>query len=99
MANKETLGGIDDNYLVDAIWGILIGVGIIILSFISPIFGAIGIPDVSLSIGETGRFLIIVFGASIFETVLFQYILLDFFDNKLKSFNIDLPFVVAVIIV
>lgn len=89
------LKGIDKNWGIDILWGVLFAVGILLITSFGFI-GTIGIPSVPQSVaGDIGRFLIIVFVASIFESFLFYEFILDFFDEK----AINLPYVVASILV
>ena len=91
MRGVNKIVGIDKNWLMDAVIGIIIAVAFFVLGNVFGIVGAIGIPSLPQSlVGDIGAFIIIVIGASVFETVLFQDIILDFFDSKLK-----LPFIVA----
>jgi len=77
--------GIDGNWVFDAFIGVVLAVAFYVIGNIFNIVGAIGVPSLPSSIvSDVGAFIIIVIGASIFETVLFQDILLDFFDSKLK---------------
>jgi len=91
--------GIDSNFITDAIIGASVAGGLILLSFISPFISTIGIPSISQSVsGELGRWLIVVLVASIAEEIFFREFILDFFDNKLKAFGLNLPFFLAAII-
>ena len=90
---KEEIVGIDKNYWTDAFYGVLTFVGIFLLSFIFPGLGTIGIPSVAQSIASaTGRFIVIVGIAPIFETFFFFGIVLFLFYRKMK-----LPFLVSAI--
>lgn len=91
-----TLAGIDRNYWQDLGFGILAGILFIIISVIAPGIGAIGFPSLPQSVTAIGIFLIIIVVAPIFETSVFQDIILDFFDSKLKIFGKGaLPFFLA----
>lgn len=88
--SKESIG-IDDNFYQDALVGFGLGVATIVLSFISPLIGTLGIPNVQSIAGTIGRFIIIVISAPIFEEIFFRGFILDFFDEKFTN----LPFIVA----
>ena len=93
------LRGIDDNWNKDLIIGVLIGLGFMLAGTISPFIGTIGIPNVSQSLaGEIGKYLIVIVGAAIFEEIFFREFILDFFDEKLKGFGMDLPYLIAAVI-
>lgn len=93
------LVGIDSDYGKDALIGIGAGLLFIMISVIAPGIAAIGFPVLPQAIGATGLFLIIVIAAPIFETVIFQDLILDFFDSKLKIFGKKaLPFFIAVLL-
>lgn len=98
FGKKVRLIGIDRNIGVDFLIGIGIGIGIIILTFFN-IIGSFLLPYVPASFTtDLGTFNITVLGAMIMESVLFFMLMINFFDEKLDSWNINLPFVVAVII-
>ena len=89
-----SLAGIDDNWIQDTLIGLGIGGFIFFLLKFVPamsMFLGIGLPSIPLAVGTTSKYLIIVVSAAIFETTVFQDILLDLFDEKLY----DLPFIVA----
>jgi len=89
------LVGIDSNWVFDLFLGMILAIAIFVLGRIFGIIAVIGLPSIPQSVAVTlaGVFIIKVVAASVFETVLFQDIILDFFDSKLK-----LPFLVAAII-
>lgn len=76
--------GIDKNFIQDALIGIGLGIGTIILGSIVPAIGALGIPNVSSVSGIIGKVIIITISAPIFETVLFQGFIMSFFEDKLR---------------
>lgn len=78
------LKGIDNNFVTDALVGLGLGIGTIVLGSFVSFIGAIGIPPVQSIAGTVGRFIIIVPSASIFEEVFFRDLLSDFFKSKLK---------------
>lgn len=91
---KETIVGIDKNMKTDIFIGFLTFIGIYLLSFLIPGIGTIGIPSVSQSIAsETGRFIVIVAIAPIFETFFFFGIVLFLFYDKMKF-----PFLLSAIL-
>ena len=97
---KDTLVGIDKNIGKDSLIGIISAVSFIILGSIFSIISAIGIPSIPASLaGDIGKWLIIVIAASIFETFFFFEFVLDFFDNKLINFGINLSYFFSSIIV
>jgi len=87
------LEGIDDKWGINALIGLGLGVGTIILGQVFSFIGAIGIPPVQSIAGIIGRFLIVVPVASTFEPVFFN----DFFHDLLES-KIGLPRIVAMLI-
>ncbi len=88
--------GVDKNYIQDALYGLGIAVAFILAGKIFPFIGAIGIPTVATSVaGNLGRFIIIVIVAAVSEEIFFREFLLDFFDEKLKAYGLDLPYFVA----
>lgn len=102
MANKIFSGkgtnkivGVDSNMVTDFLIGVLVTIIVYSLSRILGIFAVIGVPSLpqAINFGATGEFIIIVVAAAIFETVLFQEFILDFFDSKLK-----MPFIAAAIL-
>lgn len=91
--------GIDGNYIKDSLIGLAVAIGFIVVGTFSPFISAIGIPSISQSIaGDVGRFIIVVVAASIFEEIFFREFILDFFDEKLKNFGLDLPYFFAALI-
>ena len=91
---KEKIVGINKNLGVDTIYGVLTFAGIYLLSLIFPGIGTIGIPSVTQSIAsETGRFIVIVAIAPIFETFFFFGIVLFLFYEKMKF-----PFLISAIL-
>lgn len=93
---KDTLIGIDKNIGTDFIIGLISAISFIVLGSVFSIIGAIGIPSLSASVaGEIGKWIIIVIGASIFETFFFFEFVLDFWDNKFKNLGFDIPYFLA----
>ena len=94
MKMNSSLIGIDRNYGMDALYGILTFIGIYLLSFISPGLATIGVPNLVQSIAsKTGLFLVVGVLAPIFETFFFFVIVLGIFYQKLK-----LPFFISAIL-
>ena len=91
IGKPGNLVGIDDDFVKDFIVGVLLGVGTIFLSTISPFIGTLGIPNVQSIAGTIGRFTIIVIAAPIFEEILFRDFILDALQSKIANF----PFIVA----
>lgn len=85
MADPNKIFGIDKNWVWDGFLGIMVAVGFFLITRVFGIVGVIGIPSIpaAISVSDLGAFLIIVVAAAIFETVLFQEFILDFFDSKL----------------
>ncbi|MEK6882568.1 MAG: CPBP family glutamic-type intramembrane protease [Nanoarchaeota archaeon] len=87
--------GIDKNIFQDLIIGIVSAIAFIFASLIFPTLSSIGIPYFPQSIAsEAGRWIIVLISAPIFETILFQEFILDFFDEKIGNF----PYIIASII-
>lgn len=94
----ETILGIDKNLLFDFIIGIAIGVGIVLLGKIVGFIGAIGIPiNLTITLDDVGKFIIIVMVAPICEEIFFRQFVLSFFDDKLENLGISLSFFLAAI--
>jgi membrane protease YdiL (CAAX protease family) len=95
IGKKSYIFGISNNYGRDIIFGVCFGVGFILLRQFN-IIGSILIPYVPASITqESGRIIIIVLGAMVIESAIFLGFLVPFFDEKLKEFGINIPFLVA----
>ena len=91
---REKIAGIDKNYWMDSLYGVLTFIGIYLLSFIFPGIGTIGVPSVTQSIAsETGRAIVILALAPVFENFFFFGIVLFLFYDKMK-----LPFIVSAIL-
>lgn len=96
---KQELAGIDKNILTDIVIGTVVGVGILLLGFLVPGVGVIGIPSIPQSLSSTAsKFIVIVVLASVFETFAFFDIILSFFLNKTKRFGLKVPFFIAAIL-
>ncbi|MBU1235063.1 MAG: CPBP family intramembrane metalloprotease [Proteobacteria bacterium] len=76
--------GVDSNWITDIIIGTTSALALLLLSVISPGIATIGIPSVSASISGIGKGIIIIILAPIFETILFQGFINDFFYSKLS---------------
>ena len=100
MVSTEKILGIDSNYLKDFFIGILIGILIIMLGNVFKFVGVIGIPlNLTITLDDLGKFLIIVGVAPIVEEIFFRQFVLSFFDDKIeKNFKIKTPFFVASIL-
>jgi len=99
MGAENDLVGIDKNFITDSIIGLAVGIGLIVLSSITPWIGVIGIPYIQISVaGTIGKYLIIIVVASIAETIFFQEFVLNFFDEKLKDFGINPNYFVAALL-
>ena len=97
MSTQKILG-IDRNFLADFMYGIFIGIAIIILGKIFTFVGAIGIPlNLTISLDDLGRFLIICIVAPITEEIFFRQFVLSFFDDKLENFGIKVNFFFAAV--
>ena len=96
MAKTSDILGIDKNFGKDFLWGLGIGVLILLLGKIFGVVGAIGIPlNLTITLDAVGRWLIIVIVASIVESLFFFQFILSFFDDKLENFGVKVPFFVA----
>lgn len=93
---ENRLVGIGDNWIFDVFLGLGLAVAFYVLGKIFGIVGAIAVPTLpqAINVGEVGEFIVLVVGASIFESILFQDLVLDFFDKKYMNF----PFIMAVIL-
>jgi len=96
MKGENRLVGIDKKWLPDLFLGLALAIAFYVAGKIFGIVGAIAVPTLpnAINVGEVGEFIVLVLGASVFESILFQDIILDFFDKKIKNF----PFVVAVLL-
>lgn len=95
MANKgfNRIVGIDKNFVFDFFLGMGIAIGFYLLGKVFGIFAVVGLPTLPSAFVNPALdtfliyaniFIIYVISASVFETVLFQEFILDFFDSKLK---------------
>jgi|GEM_PF-3907081 membrane protease YdiL (CAAX protease family) len=90
---KTEIVGIHQSWGADLFTGIFTFVGIFVLNFLIPGVGTIGIPSVAQSIASaTGRGVVIVAIAPIFETFFFFGIVLFLFYDKFK-----LPFFLSAV--
>ena len=98
--STEKILGIDSNFIRDAFYGLIIGLVIVFLGNVFGVIGAIGIPlNLTVTLDEIGKFLVIVIVASIVETMFFFQFILSFFDDKVeKNFNIKISFFVAALL-
>ena len=92
----QKIPGINKKILAGVLSGIGVFIVIIVLNFIIPNFGTIGIPNVQSIASETGRFITIVIIAPIIETFFFFGIILFFFQEKL--FKGKFQFIISSII-
>lgn len=96
---KDELVGIDKNIVTDLIIGLVVGVGILLIGFLVPGIGTIGIPSLPQSLsGIASKFIVVVLLASIFETFGFFDVILSFFFNKTRRFGLKIPFFLAAIL-
>lgn len=101
MAKKiNELVGIDRDIFKDSLWGIVIGVVILVVGFIIPGIGSLGVPSVPQSLSSAvSMFIVVVVLASIFETLSFFDVIISFFDDKVEKFiGIKVPFLVSAIL-
>lgn len=93
---KNKLVGISKNWLPELFLGLVLAIAFYVLGKVFGIVGAIAVPVLpnAINLGDVGEFLVLVVGASVFETFIFQEFILNFFDKKIKDF----PFVIAVIL-
>src|SRR3990167_10160409 len=87
------LEGLDDKWGINALIGLGLGVGTIILGHFFSFIGVIGIPNVQSVAGVVGKFVLIVIVAPIAEEVFFRDFLHDFLESKL-----GLPRIVSIIL-
>lgn len=87
ITKRGDLEGLSDNWVRESFIGVGLAIVTIVVGFVVPGIGAIGFPSVSQSIieviGTLGKFIILVPGASIFESVYLVNVLTDFFMNVL----------------
>lgn len=98
FGKKIHLWAIDRNIGTDFLIGVGIGVAMIVLSLFN-VIGSILLPYVPASFTtDAGHVGVRVIGAMVIESVFFFMLMIQFLDNKLDSWGIDLPFSIAVLI-
>jgi membrane protease YdiL (CAAX protease family) len=96
---KNNLRGIDSNFIQDALIGLFSAITLLFMSTVSPFIGAIGIPSVSASIAtSTGRWMIVVLLAPLFEEIFFRTFVNDFFYSKLSLSKFKIGYFISAII-
>ncbi len=99
FGNKSNIYGISKNFGKDLLIGCLFGGGFILIQSFN-IIGSVLIPYIPASlVQDFGRISIIVLGAGVIESIFFLSLLTPFLDEKLKDFGIDLPFIIALLLV
>jgi membrane protease YdiL (CAAX protease family) len=99
MVKTEQILGIDKNFIIDSLWGIGIGILIIVLGEIFAFIGTIGIPlNLVITLDELGQFIVIVAIAPIAEEIFFRQFVLSFFDDKIENFGVKVPFFLSAIL-
>lgn len=99
IGEKSYIYGIDKNVFTDILIGIIFGAVFIVIQTFN-IIGSVLIPYIPASlVQESGRIIIIVFGAMVIESAFFLGLMLPFIDEKIKVLGINPNFFIALIIV
>ena len=99
MQKEDELVGIDRNWIIDGIIGLSVGIAILLVGFLVPGIGTIGIPSLPQSLSsDVSKFIVVVLLASIFETFGFFDVILSFFYNKTRRFGLKMPFVISAVL-